>query len=222
MPAAKKQKLSKKSIKKTVKAVLSKEITKRAEKKYFDVTTDAFSAAAVTWQIVQPQWFNITQGTAANQRVGDTIQLLGFEVTMRTDLVNATVQERGDLYRCQLWEDSQTNGAAPAVGNLYDPLAAAQIMSLRNPDLKQRFKLLYSRDHVITCQQQLAAGTVTTATMAPKYHKFFVRVNRKIKFTSNAGTLAAVPTFNYFFAHIMGNGSALTPIYYMRVWFTDI
>lgn len=150
------------------------------------------------------------QGTTASTRVGRRLLMKSLLFKYQIGLASTTTG--GSPIRVLVVYDSQTNGAAPGIGDvvLTDELAAP--MNLSN---SRRFKILI--DEVIPC-----IGTAgPQAAMFTRY----VKLAHTVEFNANsAGTVSDIQTGSVY-AFVWQNGALATTVaaatMYSRIRFSD-
>jgi len=248
MAKSKKKNAPKKTTTKVAK--IAKQVTKRvlfnvAETKYREgvlgvvnaletpgpttVNPNNTASGAITnssWDIVAVPVYFITQGTAQNNRLGDQIHITSFEFSMYVypnNGVATNIPVDGISLRCELWHDTQCNGALAASTNVYSTTANngfdRTFNSLYNPDRLPRFKLVHSMKHSIVTYLNGATpvGSVDTSPVT----RFTIPINQTVKFSANGGAQADLLKHNWFFAFTSIPTGALSVRINYRVRFKD-
>lgn len=225
--AKSKTKTSKKSTaklaKKVAKQVTKNVITKISEKKYFDTAATAWPTSTGSWQIQEApiQFYNIVQGTTVSTRIGNKIRVTGISFKMAVTPTTATVNLVGDFLRMQVWMDKQCQGSLASIGDIY--ATTTSLRSFRVLEKKDRFKLMWSRDHLINVVQLNSGFTAPAVTNCqPLECEVYLPVNKIVNFKNNAGTIADIYGCNIFFTHCVMNGSTVTVNCTSRIYFTDV
>lgn len=215
----------KKTYKKKVRATsltrrVKRVINTMAEHKYLYMTPLSLTFA-VGGQVFPVRLWEIIQGNTSSTRIGNRIRVNKIEFRCMLGHVNATVDPLGDQIDCQYWLDTKPNGAAAAIGAIYDAIGAYS--EFRNVELMGRFRLLAEHQHVISVQQQLATPVVTTATLAPRTYQFTIPFKSKeLIFDLNGTTIADLQNWTVLVVtRIRGTSTGITASLYNRVHYTD-
>lgn len=121
-----------------------------------------------------------TQGDGINQREGRQIYVQSVQCNFRAEW-NSAAATSPATYRVILFMDKQSNGAAPAVGDLLDTSTALACDALRNLNNRKRFKILLDRRYAMS-----PTGASNSAIVDSFYLKKFITTQY------NAGTAGTV------------------------------
>lgn len=153
----------------------------------------------------------------------DYTDRIGRKIVLKSIFMKFTIQPSttscpsGDSVRLLVVYDSQTNGAAPAVGDILNSATHIAPMNLNNRD---RFKVLFDK-HMTTEGNAFTAGAITAGASTPKFTKFYKKLDHEMIFQGTAATVGSIATGAIWLLLINLQGN-LTNVYYnCRVRFED-
>lgn len=158
----------------------------------------------------------MVQGTTASTRIGRKITMTQIICNLRA--VSNTNTLFND-FRMALVLDTQANGAAPAITDIYDVINST---SMRNISNGTRFRILKTWEDCNVGNQTTAGQQTDNTCMAFKY---FQRCNITVTYNANnAGTVGDIQT-NALYIITMGNqvsGTSNSLLYgTVRIRYTD-
>lgn len=156
-------------------------------------------------------------GTDISNRVGRKIIIKSILSRMATLPLTTASSAGGDLARVIIFQDMQSNGAAPANTDLLQTASYASPLSLANRD---RFKILF--DHTFTTAATVyTAGALTAGDPRPTAKKLYKKCFIETIFNANNnGNITDIASGSlYMFA--ISQGGAIRLEYNHRVRFAD-
>lgn len=185
------------------------------EKKFFDTSIglpaggNAVSASNSQGAIL----VGIAQGTGASQRIGQKIIVKSIQLKLQAVLASGAVD--ADIMHVYLWQDTQTNGAYPALTDIYansGPIGT----NLRTMEESARFKLL---KHFVF-QLNSDAGVATAFGGDIRQDECYLKCNIPIVFNSSTGAIGEIKSNNLIMTFGSSNSTA-TVSGNARVRYTD-
>ncbi len=144
------------------------------EVKFAD-TEHANATVVAAGAVLQNNLLGLTQGTGDGERVGNIIHLKSIQFNFQMTLPPTTIEvEGGDAIRIVVYMDTQCNGAAVTLADVYDAPTVA-INSFRNLSETRRIKILMDK-RISMNATAVDAGSATTFQMT-KVSKFFKKFN---------------------------------------------
>jgi len=165
------------------------------EKKFFDVndTTDVTTTGTVTPLNI------IRLGSDDFNRVGRKLLVKSIQVRTRMALENTA---NGSTIRMALVYDKQTNGALPAIADIWDTgTAASPELAMNNLNNRDRFSILM--DEVIQLDQAQAISYS---------NKFYKKVNLECVYGIDAATIAEISTGGLYWVTIGSVAAGTTDV----------
>lgn len=183
------------------------------ETKFFDTAIGILFDTTGTVDV--PSLNLIPQGVTQSQRIGRKCNItsidLNGEVTWQVDMTG-TAYANSDVKLCLIL-DTQSNGAAPAYGDVFDLTLANPIYAFRNMANSERFKVLKTwhkkGQHGVN---SLSANEVPPTDSAllisapPQRVSFHKTCNIPLEFSSTTGAITELKTNNLCMIAISGNG----------------
>ena len=168
------------------KQLVRRTIFSMAEKKYFDgsIGFPGPTLPGYTWTYTS-FIAGITQGTAANNRIGDKIIVHAIHMTLQIHPVNIPVG--GTVCRYAVVHNKQANGAL-AAGNqgVFD---TDGILANRYVPLLHRYSVLHDATHTMVKNSGgMGPPVVRQISVYPK---------KRVEFSSNVGTVSDLATDDY-------------------------
>lgn len=196
-----------------------KKLEHQEEMKYIDIQNS--TAPIVSSGGVPLVLSVIAQGDDINQRVGEEVTLhsLRCDIILRHIATTTT-----SLYRMLIFYDLQTNGigfvpfvsalgGAANTGLIDDTTITSLFNAPLNYRTKDRYRVLYDKVFVI--------NPASSAVDSNIHIRKFIRLsNAKHKYSSSAGSIAAIPSRSicYF---LFGSGATDTQVSTFRLMYTD-
>lgn len=167
----------------------------------------SFLSAVVptTWQLGNCPVL-ITQGTSANQRIGNRVLIKEIMVRGILSLASQTaVNSMRDEVDIAIIEDTQCNGSLPNNTDVFYRDIRDSFLNLNN---NARFKILFRKTYVF--QIDAVANTAATYASSPQriVVDIAVRCNIPITFSNVTGTLSERRTNNIYLAQCSQEGVA--------------
>ena len=138
----------------------------------------------------------IDQGNSPTTRIGNKITLKSVEI--RGICYLDTLQDQADapdgiVVRIALVLDKQTNGAQLNAEDVYKDLAGTDILSLRNIEYIERFKVLKEWVMHIKYMSSHDDGTNTGSHAgATEYFKCYLKLNQPVRYTTTGATVSSI------------------------------
>jgi len=231
MPASKKQKKSKKPSKVTknnVGRLVRQYVTTIEEKKFtnftcWDSATPLATASLTTWTVVPllQQWANpasggsgITQGSSANQRLGNKCKLQGIDVMVQVS-PSASLGSLSGFCRMCVVHDKRSNSqtAAPGGADIFTSNTNGWL-AFPNPVFSERFTVTNEMVHSLV--------STSTVTGGPEgLYKIHIPARTVLEFNGTNGTLANTVGSNYFFAFVSDQANCCNLLIQSIAYFTD-
>jgi len=159
----------------------------------------------------------IATGTDYTNRIGRKILIKS--ILFRATLIPNTSSNTpaGDVTRHMLIYDSQSNGAAPAIGDILQNSSINDPMNLNNRD---RFKVLV--DKFITMgAAQYATGTLTAGSPTAKQVSVYRKCNLEQIFNNTGSSVTSIQTGALYYVVLSGFNNQSTSLWTCRVRFID-
>lgn len=221
MPSAsrmyKRRKLSKKGVRKIVKAVVNRNL----EHKWF-LNYKSTTAAASTWtftSVFDYPTVKFQQGTNVNQRIGDRIKVTKIEFLVFIDPVvgaGGAPMATGTRCKCIVYHNKQANGALPTGAMMYD---TDQLNALRLVAKQPAVSVLKEYTHHMSVLSQNAG--VSFSAGPPTSFKWVIYPKKTIQFTANSGTITDILRDDYGFGFVTDDGACCNVTCTMKFHFTD-
>lgn len=179
------------------------------ERKFLDNTTASFLVASAQWGF-ESTLRNLTQGSSANQRLGNAIYLTKIEWCI-TATLTATAAA-GARAKFIVYHNKEAVGTVPTYSMLFN---TNDLLSLRNTATQPRISIMKTRE---------ASFVVTTAlpTYGPNVCiNIAVYPKKKIVFQGNTNSIADVLKDDYGLAWCASQANVLTYGWNTKMTFTD-
>lgn len=192
----------------------------KAEIKFFDSAFPSTAIPAGPASLIDSTVVaEIVNGTGPQSRIGRKIKVTKVDFSFTVVSNGATMLLNTDCVRYDIWLDKQSNGAAPAPGNLYTALAGVpgttQMPNLFN---ERRFVRLYSNVY------QFNSGTANAlGVQANVGHKIegSIYPNVIIEYDDTVGNITDLTSNNIFQCWGSDSGFCVTSANFIRVHFVD-
>lgn len=170
-------------------------ITGKEELKYEDLYNNNVTAATAGYFACAN---NLTQGTTALTRVGDSVTVTSVQLRLNTHNGTSTQEV---VYRVMLLWDYDVGGALPASANILatglvitDPTLAPYNRNYVGKD--KRFKIIFDRNftHKQLVYWNATANAVNSETCWTSQIIEKIRTSRKVQYAGNTGTIADITT----------------------------
>lgn len=148
----------------------------------------------------------IKQGTTKNTRIGNKLHLYQIRIKGQVELAS---QANGDVIRVILVQDTQANGATPAISDVLEGNGAggaATIDSFQNMDNIDRFRIL--KDKYVNLNALIGVSS-TSNTPIYKEFKMSHKCRARIDYSSVTGVVTELKSNNFFIILISANGFAV-------------
>lgn len=208
----------KRATRKRIAAVTRRVVNRMAEVKTWAIHSTSNWTSAATWQfgsaITGMGTDLFQQGTAANQRIGDTITLrkITFMITLRP-LTNIPVN--GSICRVVLYHNKQANYAKPSPTAVFD---SDTFNTDRNQAQIKRFSILKDYSHAMVVTGNNAGSTYSVGP--PVYFMWTIYPKKKIQYTANNGTINDVLLDDYGYGYCADGACCYVDIA-TKMYFTD-
>lgn len=186
----------------------------RDELKTNDVTqaqTDVPAAGAFTLLS------GVAQGDDFNERVGRKIIIKSLLIRIAFSSVADTSAPIGDTIRMLVFQDLQTNGAAPGLTDVLSGIEPFDPMNLNN---RERFRVLIDK-MVSLPANAYAAGALSTGSPTPKSMKLYKKLNTQQVFSGTGNTVASIATGSIYMLLLANNDNVSTSQFSTRIRFLD-
>lgn len=159
----------------------------------------------------------LSLGTDISNRVGRKIQIKSILSRLTTFPLTTASTATGDIARVIIFQDMQSNGAAPSNTDLLQAASYASPLNLANRD---RFKILMDKTFT-TSATVYTTGTLTAGDPRPTFKKWYKKCNMETIFNANNnGNITDIASGSlYMFA--ISSGGAIRLEYNHRVRFLD-
>jgi len=188
----------------------------QVEKKFYDtaLTLGASAGVASTTQATGALNLTLAQGTSANTRIGQKIIIKSIQVQLTNTLAAGATDT--DILHIYLMQDTQANGALPAITDVFDagPLIGTQNRNMAN---SLRFKMLKHWEVRLNAD----AGVATAFGGDIQQNKCYLKCNIPIYYNSNAGAIGEIKSNNLFMMYGSTQGQA-TSVGSARIRYTDM
>jgi len=164
-----------------------------AELKFFDTTLN-FTADTTAEVPATGQLSLIPQGVTESTRVGRKCTIKSIQINGVMTHVPAAAATSSFILSVALVQDTQTNGAAAAVSDVYDMVGNALPVSVRNIENGDRFKILKRWDIPFTS----ASGVTTAYNNVSKKWDFYKKCQIPLEFSSTTGAITELKSNNVF------------------------
>ncbi len=168
-------------------------VNRKTELKFFD-TADGPEQISLTGEIFENSANLILQGDGANERVGDVIFVHDIWADFVLRLPGTTTEtSQADLMKLVIYMDKRTNGAAPALADLFDVVPGGNIgfLSHRNVQKQNRFRILHESVHSMNPTAGGSDGTAATININTfKHVKVRLHFNSPLRIDYDDGTAA--------------------------------
>lgn len=159
----------------------------------------------------------IVNGTGPSDRIGRKIKVTKIDFSFTVVLNGAAALLNTDCVRYDIWLDKQSNGAAPAPGNLYTALATPGTTQMPNLFNERRFARLYSNVYQFNPASSLG---VATANVGHKVEGS-IYPNVIIEYDDTTGNITDLTSNNLFQCWGSDSGFCVTNANFIRVHFVD-
>ena len=158
----------------------------------------------------------VAVGTDDTNRIGRVINMANAEIRISYEPNTAGNSQNGDVIRCLLVYDQQTNGTAPTVSQV---LQNNNYTEPYNSDFEDRFTILYDE------YTNLEANTYTAAVLqngTPKFHTLTIDMDLDLDtiYKDTGATSTAIATGGLYLLFISAYAS-WKGTYNSRIWFND-
>lgn len=161
----------------------------------------------------------VTQGTDFDARIGrrTVMKSIFIRFTLYPNVANSA--PIGDFARIIVLYDCQTNGAAPAAGDVLK--TAADYLSPLNLNNRDRFKILH--DKIVPMNPNVyTAGALTAGDPMNKSWKLFKKINMETIFGGTAQTVGSIQTGSVYIMYMSAGATSYSTLAYnARVRFID-
>lgn len=186
------------------------------EKKFYD-TALAFGASggvASTTQATGAINLTLGQGTSANTRIGQKIIVKSIQMKIHATLAAGATDN--DNFHVFVIQDTQCNGALPAIGDFFDAGGGIIGTQLRNMANGARFRLLKHFVFVLNAD----AGVAAAFGGDNQQQECYIKCNIPITYNSTLGAITEIRTNNLFciYGSTQGVATAQGPC---RIRYTD-
>ncbi len=156
----------------------------------------------------------IGQGLTESTRIGRkcVIRSIGWRGDIILDGQSVAGVGVGTTPRLMLVQDTQANGAAPAVSGIGGVLESADWRSFNNLSNKGRYKVLWDKRFSLNPSAAAGNGTANDVSGRRQAFQFFKKCAIPLEFSgvANPAAITELRTNNIFCILILNNGSALT------------
>ncbi len=156
----------------------------------------------------------IGQGLTESTRIGRkcVIRSIGWRGDIILDGQSVAGVGVGTTPRLMLVQDTQCNGAAPAVSGIGGVLESADWRSFNNLSNKGRYKVLWDRRFTLNTTAGAGNGTANDMSGMRQAFAFYKKCHIPLEFSGVAdpAAITELRTNNIFCILILNNGSALT------------
>lgn len=186
----------------------------QVEKKFYDtvLALGATAGLASTTQATGAVNLTLPQNTTANGRIGQKIVIKSIQMKLSFGLAAGATDN--DLYHFYLVQDTQANGALPAMSDMFDGGTIG--LAMRNIANGNRFKIL-KHIHV---RLNADAGVAAAFGGDAQQQDFFMKCNIPISYNSTLGAVTEIRSNNLFIIYGSANGVA-TASGVCRIRYTD-
>lgn len=189
--------------------------------KYLDTVQAFTSSPASAGSVGSAVVLGIPQGSGVSQRLGERVTLKSIHVRGNIQLAEiGTITNSYGIIRLIIVQDTQANGAFPAIGDILQSPAANDVVSFKNLENSQRFRTIWDRTFDIDANN----GNGTNSGGRFISFQLNKKVNIPIMFSNSAtGVINNIKSNNLVFASV-GQSYLGTNIYVdsqVRVRFSD-
>lgn len=176
------------------------------ERKFYDTTLvlGASTGVASTTQATGAINLTLPQNTSANGRIGQKIIVKSIQVKFRATLAAGATDN--DHLHIWLIQDTQANGALPAIGDVFDAGGGIIGTQLRNIANGNRFKILNHTEFDLNAD----AGVAAAFGGDVQQKDYFIKCNIPLTYNSTAGAIGEIRSNNLFMVYGSPNGVATT------------
>ncbi len=129
------------------------------EQKYHNDTQAAAVVPTQATAIITSVIGGIAQNVSATGRVGTRAFVWNIDIRGAFVLPAGTAESGGDIIRCMVVQDKQSNGATPSIAEVLDVTGTEPIYAFRNLENTRRYNILM--DKTVSLEYDAAGGNGT-------------------------------------------------------------
>lgn len=201
--------------KSSIAPVVKRVVNNLAEKKFFRITASPVSAVA-NWTFVH-ELYNIVNGTAATNRIGNRIKVQYIDWLI-TIVPSATVDAAGgSSCRVIFWHDRDCRGTSPVGDQVF---TTNTYNDVRNPLYKSRYSIQAQRVHNMTVISNNAGATYATGPTA--HIAYRQKINKTLEYLTSTPAITDLYKDNYGMAFSADSSTGCCALTWKAtVYFTD-
>lgn len=191
-------------------------VAKRTETKCFSAQIVSATNGTSSWQYASAL-AGLVQGTAANNRLGASIQLVAVEFFISVTPIVAATGTNGSTCRLAVYHDKAANGTGPVTAELWD---VNSLITGRNVNFAKKYSILEDITHNMVITSSNAGTAVSVGP--PMFRALHIPIRTVIPYGANGGTISDLTVHDVGIGFVTDDTNCCLVNIYSKAWFKDL